>query len=146
MTNSSITVFKKMVKSFINAHELMDLAAWALQDSVAVRFRIFQWETCSKMIRLPMNNRALSSVTYFRVLEIPFYSHIGMSGHVSHDLHLVSYSLYTQTGDKALRTASFICRLDNVLCCKNCSLLFIIYYVMKYRKILIKYNAYISQP
>ena len=25
-------------------------------------------------------------------------------------------------------------------------LIFIIYYVMKYRKILIKYNAYISQP
>ena len=90
MTNSSVAVFKKMVNFFINAHKLMDLAAWALQDSVAVRFRIFQWETCSIMIRLSMNNRALSSVTYFRVLEIPFFRQIGMSGHVSNDLHLMS--------------------------------------------------------
>ena len=37
---------------------------------------------------------------------------------------------------------------DQTVCAVICQLLnhFIIYYVMKYRKILIKYNAYILQP
>ena len=43
MANNSVTILKKMVNSFTNADELMNFAAtWGLQDSLAVRYKLFQ--------------------------------------------------------------------------------------------------------
>ena len=40
----------------------------------------------------------------------------------------------------------FTSEIKDIFNKKHLNFLFIIYYVMKYRKILFKYNAYISQP
>ena len=66
MANSSVTVLEKMVNSFTNADELMHFAAtWGLQDSVAVRFRLFQLRNMQYDNTLIMNNRTL----YYKLLE-----------------------------------------------------------------------------
>ena len=45
-----------------------------------------------------------SNFSYIRAwIETPFFSQIGLSGHVSCDLHLVRHSSYTQNGDTGLR-------------------------------------------
>ena len=46
MANNSVTILKTMVNSFTNADELMNFAAtWGLQDSLAVRYKLFQINT-----------------------------------------------------------------------------------------------------
>ena len=46
MANNSVTILKTLVNSFTNADELMDFAAtWGLQDSLAVRYKLFQMNT-----------------------------------------------------------------------------------------------------
>ena len=46
MENNSVTILKTMVNSFTNADELMKFAAtWGLQDSLAVRYKLFQINT-----------------------------------------------------------------------------------------------------
>ena len=46
MANNSVTILETMVNSFTNADELMDFAAtWGLQDSLAVRYKLFQMNT-----------------------------------------------------------------------------------------------------
>ena len=48
-------------------------------------------------------------------LDASCFSHIGMSWYVSHDLHLVRLSSYTQNGDAAWETAAFIGTLKSIL-------------------------------
>ena len=46
MANNSVTTLETMVNSFTNVDELMDFAAtWGLQDSLAVRYKLFQMKT-----------------------------------------------------------------------------------------------------
>ena len=46
MANNSITILETMVNFFTNADELMNFAAtWGLQDSLAVRYKLFQMNT-----------------------------------------------------------------------------------------------------
>ena len=46
MANNSVTILETMVNSFTNADKLMDFAAtWGLQDSLAVRYKLFQMNT-----------------------------------------------------------------------------------------------------
>ena len=46
MANNSVTILETMVNSFTNADELMNFAAtWGLQDSLAVRYKLFQINT-----------------------------------------------------------------------------------------------------
>ena len=46
MANDSVTILETMVNSFTNADELMNFAAtWGLQDSLAVRYKLFQIST-----------------------------------------------------------------------------------------------------
>ena len=46
MANNSVTILETMVNSFTNADELMNFAAtWGLQDSLAVRYKLFQMNT-----------------------------------------------------------------------------------------------------
>ena len=43
MANNSVTILETMVNSFTNADKLMNFAAtWGLQDSLAVRYKLFQ--------------------------------------------------------------------------------------------------------
>ena len=46
MANNTVTIHETMVNSFTNADELMNFAAtWGLQDSLAVRYKLFQINT-----------------------------------------------------------------------------------------------------
>ena len=46
MANNSVTILETMVNSFTNADKLMNFAAtWGLQDSLAVRYKLFQINT-----------------------------------------------------------------------------------------------------
>ena len=46
MANNSVTILETMVNSFTNVDELMNFAAtWELQDSLAVRYKLFQINT-----------------------------------------------------------------------------------------------------
>ena len=46
MANNSVTILETKVNSFTNADELMNFAAtWGLQDSLAVRYKLFQINT-----------------------------------------------------------------------------------------------------
>ena len=46
MANNSVTILETMVNSFTNTDELMDFAVtWGLQDSLAVRYKLFQMNT-----------------------------------------------------------------------------------------------------
>ena len=46
MANNSVTILETMVNSFTNADELMNFSAtWGLQDSLAVRYKLFQINT-----------------------------------------------------------------------------------------------------
>ena len=46
MANNSVTILKTMVNSFTNADELMNFAATCgIQDSLAVRYKLFQINT-----------------------------------------------------------------------------------------------------